>query len=194
MSTPPLFQPISCRSVAACNRIVVAPICQCSANDGLGNDWHVQHPGARDAGFRIAEIHSAYGYLGHPFLSPVSNHRTGSYGAALQGRMRCQMELVEAVRREWLAELPQPRRHRHRRCRPYHRADPCRPNRRPRTRRCHAAGAGAAGIPSLAIARGEGFWGDVTVAAAIFARWPVEHDQPDRAAKRVQADEIGCGI
>src|SRR4051794_26058102 len=50
MSTPLLFQPISFRSVTARNRIVVAPMCQYSATDGLGSDWHVQHLGARAAG------------------------------------------------------------------------------------------------------------------------------------------------
>jgi 2,4-dienoyl-CoA reductase-like NADH-dependent reductase (Old Yellow Enzyme family) len=50
MSTPLLFQPISFRSVTARNRIVVAPMCQYSAEDGLGDDWHVQHLGARAMG------------------------------------------------------------------------------------------------------------------------------------------------
>jgi 2,4-dienoyl-CoA reductase-like NADH-dependent reductase (Old Yellow Enzyme family) len=216
MSTPLLFQPISFRSVTARNRIVLAPMCQFSAHDGLGTDWHVQHLGARagggdaagritphcmglyteehqallarlaavisqggaipaiqlahagrkasakvpweggapipvddggwvplapsplpavpgatvphaltageigdiigqfvatarmarDAGFQIAELHAAHGYLGHSFLSPVSNHRTDAYGGALEGRMRFLMELVEAVRGAWPADLP----------------------------------------------------------------------------------------
>jgi 2,4-dienoyl-CoA reductase-like NADH-dependent reductase (Old Yellow Enzyme family) len=50
MTTPLLFQPIEFRSVTARNRIVVAPMCQYSATDGLGDDWHVQHLGARAAG------------------------------------------------------------------------------------------------------------------------------------------------
>lgn len=50
MSTPLLFQPITFRSVTARNRIVVAPMCQYSASDGLGDDWHVQHLGARAMG------------------------------------------------------------------------------------------------------------------------------------------------
>jgi 2,4-dienoyl-CoA reductase-like NADH-dependent reductase (Old Yellow Enzyme family) len=50
MPTPLLFQPISFRSVTARNRIVVSPMCQYSARDGLGSDWHVQHLGARSAG------------------------------------------------------------------------------------------------------------------------------------------------
>src|ERR1700689_4267225 len=50
MPIPLLFQPISFRSITARNRIVVSPMCQYSANDGLGDDWHVQHLGARAAG------------------------------------------------------------------------------------------------------------------------------------------------
>ena len=50
MSTPLLFQPITFRSVTARNRIVVALMCQYSAEDGLGDDWHVQHLGARAVG------------------------------------------------------------------------------------------------------------------------------------------------
>src|ERR1700743_1839080 len=50
MPTPLLFQPISFRSVTARNRIVVSPMCQYSAHDGLGTDWHVQNLGAKAAG------------------------------------------------------------------------------------------------------------------------------------------------
>jgi 2,4-dienoyl-CoA reductase-like NADH-dependent reductase (Old Yellow Enzyme family) len=50
MATPKLFEPITFRSVTARNRIVVAPMCQYSAEDGLGDDWHVQHLGARAMG------------------------------------------------------------------------------------------------------------------------------------------------
>ena len=227
MSTPLLFQPISFRSVTARNRIVVSPMCQYSAHDGLGGDWHVQHLGARaaggagivfteathvsdigritpgclglyneghqalltrlaavitlcgsvpaiqiahagrkasshvpweggkpipvdqggwvpvapsalpavpgatvphalstseigtiveqfantarmarDAGFKIAEVHGAHGYLGHSFLSPVSNQRNDGYGGDLNGRMRFLMEVIEAIRAVWPSELP----------------------------------------------------------------------------------------
>ena len=227
MPTPLLFQPISFRSVTARNRIVVAPMCQYSANNGLGNDWHVQHLGARaaggagivmteathvsdigritphclglydaghqallarlaavitrcgsvpgiqiahagrkassdvpweggklipldhggwqpvapsalasrpdatiphplssseiadvigqfaasarmarEAGFKIAEVHAAHGYLGHSFLSPVSNHRNDSYGGDLEGRSRFLLEVIEAIRVEWPSDLP----------------------------------------------------------------------------------------
>jgi 2,4-dienoyl-CoA reductase-like NADH-dependent reductase (Old Yellow Enzyme family) len=227
MPTPLLFQPISFRSVTARNRTVVSPMCQYSARDGLGSDWHVQHLGARaaggagivfteathvsavgrithgclglynaehqalltrlaavitlcgsvpgiqiahagrkasslvpweggkpipvdqggwvplapsaqaavpgatvphalstseigdiigqfaasarmarEAGFKIVEIHGAHGYLAHSFLSPVSNHRNDSYGGELNGRARFLMETIEAIRGEWPADLP----------------------------------------------------------------------------------------
>jgi 2,4-dienoyl-CoA reductase-like NADH-dependent reductase (Old Yellow Enzyme family) len=227
MPTPLLFQPVSFRSVTARNHIVVSPMCQYSARDGLGSDWHVQHLGARaaggagivfteathvsavgrithgclglynaehqalltrlaavitlcgsvagiqiahagrkasslvpweggkpipvdqggwvplapsaqaavpgatvphalstseigdiigqfaasarmarEAGFKIVEIHGAHGYLAHSFLSPVSNHRNDSYGGELNGRARFLMETIEAIRGEWPADLP----------------------------------------------------------------------------------------
>jgi 2,4-dienoyl-CoA reductase-like NADH-dependent reductase (Old Yellow Enzyme family) len=49
-SMPRLFQPLTLRSVTARNRIMVAPMCQYSATDGLADDWHLQHLGSRAAG------------------------------------------------------------------------------------------------------------------------------------------------
>ena len=40
-----LFTPIKLRSVEMPNRIVVAPMCQYSAHDGVPNDWHLMHLG-----------------------------------------------------------------------------------------------------------------------------------------------------
>lgn len=45
-----LFRPIHLRSVTARNRIVVSPMCQYSAVDGVPNDWHFQHLAARAVG------------------------------------------------------------------------------------------------------------------------------------------------
>ena len=227
MPTPLLFEPITFRSVTAKNRIAVAPMCQYSAIDGLGDDWHVQHLGARaaggagivmveathvsaigritpgclgaydpshqallkrlasvitkcgavpaiqiahagrkascdvpwqggkpiapkdggwvpvapsaipmiagsvdphplsgdeiqgvlaqfaasarmarEAGFKIVELHGAHGYLSHSFLSPISNHRNDSHGGDLNGRSRFMMEALDAIRTEWPADLP----------------------------------------------------------------------------------------
>src|ERR1700722_5435560 len=71
--TPLLFQPISFRSVTARNRIVVSPMCQYSATDGLGDDWHIQHLGARAMGgagivFTEATHVSAVGRITHHCL------------------------------------------------------------------------------------------------------------------------------
>ncbi len=227
MAVPLLFQPITFRSVTARNRIAVSPMCQYSAEDGLGWDWHVQtlgakaaagpgivfteathtsadgritpgclgayspahleflrrlaaliayggavpgiqisHAGrkassqrpweggrallpedggweaqaasalpfhdnsppphamtlaemqaipaefaasaamARDAGFKIVELHAAHGYLLHSVLSPVSNTRNDAYGGTLSGRARLLMEVLDAVRAVWPDELP----------------------------------------------------------------------------------------
>jgi len=224
---PALFQPAIFRSVTARNRIVVSPMCQYSATDGLGGDWHIQNLGAkaaggagivfteathvsaigritpgclglwneaqqvlaarlaslitslgavpamqiahagrkascdvpwrggkpipldaggwtpvapsalafspdhtvptplsqddihgviaqfaatarlaREAGFKILELHGAHGYLLHAFLSPLSNQRNDGYGGDLHGRARALMETIDAVRAEWPDDLP----------------------------------------------------------------------------------------
>jgi len=225
--SPLLFKPISFRSVTARNRIALAPMCQYSAIDGVPNDWHVQHLGARAvggagiviteatppcpegritpnctglwndaqetafariatliesvgavpgiqlghagrkagitrpwegnrplrpdegawqpvapsalpfsegyqtpqpmdaglikrtlddmaaaalrarrAGFKVIELHAAHGYLVHQFLSPLANTRNDGHGGELKGRARFLMEVVDAVRSQWPAELP----------------------------------------------------------------------------------------
>jgi 2,4-dienoyl-CoA reductase-like NADH-dependent reductase (Old Yellow Enzyme family) len=61
---------------------------------------------AREAGFKIIDLHAAHGYLLHEFLSPLSNQRNDGYGGDLAGRARFLLEVVAAVRTEWPAELP----------------------------------------------------------------------------------------
>ncbi|MFF2654896.1 NADH:flavin oxidoreductase/NADH oxidase [Streptomyces sp. NPDC058045] len=61
---------------------------------------------ARQAGFEVAEVHGAHGYLIHQFLSPHSNHRTDAYGGSYENRVRFALEVVDAVRAEWPEELP----------------------------------------------------------------------------------------
>jgi 2,4-dienoyl-CoA reductase-like NADH-dependent reductase (Old Yellow Enzyme family) len=53
-----LFSPLRQRSVTLRNRVVMSPMCQYSCRDGLANDWHLVHLGARalgGAGAIIAE-------------------------------------------------------------------------------------------------------------------------------------------
>lgn len=61
---------------------------------------------ALKAGFRVAEIHSAHGYLLHEFLSPLSNIRTDEYGGSFENRTRLLLQVTEAVRSVWPEELP----------------------------------------------------------------------------------------
>jgi 2,4-dienoyl-CoA reductase-like NADH-dependent reductase (Old Yellow Enzyme family) len=58
------------------------------------------------AGFLLAEVHGAHGYLVHEFLSPLSNLRTDEYGGSLANRARLPIEIVRAVRSAFPAELP----------------------------------------------------------------------------------------
>jgi hypothetical protein len=73
-----------------------------------------------EAGAELLEIHCAHvrsllflslptfthasvsqGYLGHNFLSPLSNQRTDKYGGSLENRLRYPLELVSLVREHW---------------------------------------------------------------------------------------------
>jgi 2,4-dienoyl-CoA reductase-like NADH-dependent reductase (Old Yellow Enzyme family) len=59
-----------------------------------------------DAGFDVAELHAAHGYLLHQFLSPLSNTRGDEYGGDLAGRARLLYEVAEAVRDAWPQDRP----------------------------------------------------------------------------------------
>jgi 2,4-dienoyl-CoA reductase-like NADH-dependent reductase (Old Yellow Enzyme family) len=61
---------------------------------------------AREAGFRVIELHAAHGYLLHEFLSPLSNQRTDGYGGPFENRIRLLLEVVDAVRGTWPDALP----------------------------------------------------------------------------------------
>ncbi|MFD4716370.1 NADH:flavin oxidoreductase/NADH oxidase [Streptomyces sp. NPDC058430] len=61
---------------------------------------------ALDAGFEVAEIHGAHGYLIGQFLSPHSNVRTDEYGGSFDNRVRFALEVVDAVRAVWPDDKP----------------------------------------------------------------------------------------
>ena len=56
---PPAFTPLRVGELQLANRIVVSPMCQYSATDGLIDDWHLVHLGSRalgGAGLVITEM------------------------------------------------------------------------------------------------------------------------------------------
>lgn len=76
---------------------------------GIGEVVQAFADGARrayEAGFKVAEIHAAHGYLLHQFLSPLSNLRTDGYGGSFENRTRIVKEVAVAIRGVWPAELP----------------------------------------------------------------------------------------
>ncbi len=59
VATPPMFTPYTVRSVTLKNRVVVSPMAQYAANQGLAGDYHLVHLGARamgGAGLVFAEM------------------------------------------------------------------------------------------------------------------------------------------
>ena len=77
-----------------------------AAMDKVVADFAAAAKRAALAGFWLAEVHAAHGYLAHEFLSPLSNHRTDQYGGSLENRARFPLEIVRAVRAAFPAELP----------------------------------------------------------------------------------------
>jgi len=61
---------------------------------------------ADEAGFDIAEVHGAHGYLLHQFLSPVTNDREDEYGGSFENRTRLIRDVTEAVREAFPDEKP----------------------------------------------------------------------------------------
>ena len=61
---------------------------------------------AKQAGFKLVEIHGAHGYLLTNFFSPTTNHRTDLYGGSLENRMRIYIEIVRDVRKKVGPDFP----------------------------------------------------------------------------------------
>ena len=68
------------------------------------DDYRKAAANTRDAGFDLAEIHAAHGYLLHQFLSPNSNVRDDEYGGSPANRARLLTEVVDATIAEWSAD------------------------------------------------------------------------------------------
>jgi 2,4-dienoyl-CoA reductase-like NADH-dependent reductase (Old Yellow Enzyme family) len=73
---------------------------------GVQADFVAAAKRALAAGYEWLELHGAHGYLGHEFLSPISNHRTDDYGGSFENRIRFLLEMTRAVRVVWPDRLP----------------------------------------------------------------------------------------
>ena len=58
------------------------------------------------AGFDMAELHCAHGYLLASFISPLTNKRTDAYGGSLENRLRFPLEVFRAMRKAWPEDKP----------------------------------------------------------------------------------------
>lgn len=65
-----LFSPLRIRDVELRNRIAVSPMCQYSSEDGLANDWHLVHLGARAVGGAALVITEAAAVVPEGRISP----------------------------------------------------------------------------------------------------------------------------
>jgi anthraniloyl-CoA monooxygenase len=74
--------------------------------DAIREEFVASARRAADAGFDLLELHCAHGYLLSSFLSPLTNHRTDSYGGSLSGRLHYPLEVFDAVRAIWPAARP----------------------------------------------------------------------------------------
>ena len=74
--------------------------------DKVVDDFTAATHRAVAAGFLLAEVHAAHGYLLHEFLSPLSNQRTDEYGGSLANRAKFPIEVIRAVRAAFPDHLP----------------------------------------------------------------------------------------
>lgn len=66
-----LLSPLTIRGVEFRNRIVMSPMCQYSAQDGMANDWHLVHLGSRAAGGTSLVIVEATAVAAEGRISPA---------------------------------------------------------------------------------------------------------------------------
>lgn len=74
--------------------------------DRVKADFVAAFERAARAGFDLAELHCAHGYILATFLSPITNKRTDEYGGSIENRLRYPLEVFDACRAVWPEERP----------------------------------------------------------------------------------------
>ncbi|HZI89084.1 MAG TPA: FAD-dependent monooxygenase, partial [Candidatus Polarisedimenticolia bacterium] len=88
---PPMFTPFRLRDLVLENRVAVSPMCQYSAQDGVPDDWHLVHLGARamgGAGLVFAEMTD---------VSPEARISPGCTGMYSEKHAKAWKRIVEFV-------------------------------------------------------------------------------------------------
>ncbi|SHM83451.1 NADH:flavin oxidoreductase/NADH oxidase [Rhizobacter sp. OV335] len=67
---PTLFRPLALRELHLPNRVIVAPMCQYSAQDGSATDWHVMHLGTMTQGGAALTLIEATGVSPEGRITP----------------------------------------------------------------------------------------------------------------------------
>jgi anthraniloyl-CoA monooxygenase len=96
---PPAFAPFSLRSLRLANRVVVSPMCQYSATDGMPDDWHLVHLGSRaigGAGLVLTEMTN---------VSPEGRITPGCTGIWSERHADAWRRIVEFVHRHSAAKI-----------------------------------------------------------------------------------------
>jgi len=110
-----LFSPLRLRGVTLANRIVMSPMCQYSAEDGVPGDWHLVHLGSRAVGGAGLVLAEATAVEARGRISPqdtgIWNDRQAEAWARITAFVRAQgcvpgLQLAHAgrkasVRRPW---------------------------------------------------------------------------------------------
>lgn len=89
----PMFQPFRLRNMTLANRVVVSPMCQYSATDGLPGDWHIVHYGSRaigGAGLMFTEMTDV------SELARITPGCTGMYNDAQEAAWKRVVDFVHA--------------------------------------------------------------------------------------------------
>ena len=93
MSRAKLFSPLRIGDLELANRIVIAPMCQYSAEDGCMNDWHVIHLG------HLALSGAALLTIEATAVTPEGRITYGDVGLYSDACERAMREVLDSVRR-----------------------------------------------------------------------------------------------